>query len=461
MAAKISLSVLSFLLLVTIAVSQGSWQKERQGSWQKGPCDITRLNAQQASYSHESEGGVSEFWDHNSDDFQCAGVSFRRVTLRSRALLLPLYHNSHSFLYVLKGRGIFGLMVSGCPETYESPQQSEEGIQGQRFTDRHQKIGNLREGDVLAIPAGAPHWAYNTGDQELVVVILQDNANNANQLDRNPRSFFLAGNPQRGQEQQHGPQTQHESGNVFRGIGAETLAEVFQTDIETAKKLQSENDGRGAIVIVQKGLQVIQPPLREEHGGRQEHGRGNGLEETICTAKLRENLDQASRADVYNPRAGRFSTVNSFTLPILRFFQLSAARGVLYKNAIMSPHWYGNAHSINYITRGSGRIQVVNHNGHAVFDDNVQEGQVVVVPQNFAVVKQAGEQGLEWVEFNTNDNAMINTLSGRTSALRGLPVDVISNAYQMSREEAQRLKMSRQETLLFSGSSRGGRVAYA
>lgn len=116
------------------------------------------------------------------------------------------------------------------------------------------------------------------------------------------------------------------------------MAEVFQTDVETARKLQSENDERGAIVIVERGLQVIRPPLREEYGRREEeygrreeYGRDNGLEETICTAKLRENIDRASRADIYNPRAGRFSTVNSFTLPILRFFQLSAARGVLYR----------------------------------------------------------------------------------------------------------------------------------
>lgn len=110
------------------------------------------------------------------------------------------------------------------------------------------------------------------------------------------------------------------------------MAEVFQIDVETAIKLQSQNDERGSIVIVEKGLQVIRPSLREEYGRREEeYGRDNGLEETICTAKLRENIDRPSRADIYNPRAGRFSTVNSFTLPILRFFQLSAAKGVLYR----------------------------------------------------------------------------------------------------------------------------------
>ena len=95
-------------------------------------------------------------------------------------------------------------------------------------------------------------------------------------------------------------------------------------------------------------------------------------------------------------------------------------------------------------------MQIVNHRGQAVFDGQLREGQVLVVPQNFAIVKKAAEQGFEWVAFNTNENAAINTLSGRTSAMRGLPVDVVANAYQVSREEAQRIKFSRQETLIFN-----------
>lgn len=39
----------------------------------------------------------------------------------------------------------------------------------------------------MAIPAGAAHWAYNDGDQDLVAVVLLDTSNNANQLDQNPR----------------------------------------------------------------------------------------------------------------------------------------------------------------------------------------------------------------------------------------------------------------------------------
>ncbi|KAH6829895.1 hypothetical protein C2S53_012578 [Perilla frutescens var. hirtella] len=469
----ISLSVLSFLLLFGFSFSSQQ-QQQRE-------CQINNIDAREPSYTVTAEGGETEFWDHqNYDEFQCAGVSVRRHRINQRGLLLPVYHNAPVLVYVTRGKGTYGIMTSGCPETFESSQRSSEGERSQqRFRDdRHQKVEELKQGDIIAINAGEPHWVYNDGDQELVLVVLHHNSNNANQLDQNPRSFFLAGNPDNQQEKQqqyrfresrHGQEGgQKELGNVFRGFDDQTLAEVFGVDQETARKLRGENDERGHIVTAERSIQMIQPPRRSQEYGRREeeeryHGRDNGLEETLCTAKVRENLDRPSRADVYNPRAGRLSTVNSFTLPILSFLQLSASRGVLYKNAIMSPYWFVNAHSVIYATRGESRVQIVDHRGKAVFDGQVREGQVLVVPQNFAVVKRAGEEGFEWVAFNTNENAMINTLSGRTSAIRALPVDVVANAYQVSREEAERLKFSRQETVLFAGSGRSprGRVASA
>ncbi|PIN00829.1 hypothetical protein CDL12_26661 [Handroanthus impetiginosus] len=476
--AKLILS-LSFILLFSFTLAL------REGSWQQGECHLSRINAREPTFRLEAEGGVTEFWDHTNDEFQCAGVSIHRHRINPRGLVLPAYHNAPVLVYVVRGRGTLGYLISGCPETFESSQESqqeyyeERGEEGRShiFRDKHQKVREIRQGYVFAIPAGAAHWTYNNGEEELVTVAVQDVANYANQLDRTPRSFYLAGNPLRGQQQQEGrPREQRglpEFGNVFRGFKVRPLSEAFRVDEETARLLRGENDTRGHIIRAEQGIQFVSPTLREEYGRREgQYGRGegpyytrdNGIEETICTAEIKENLDKPSRADIYNPRAGRFSTLNSLTLPILRFIRLSAARGVLYRDAIMAPHWFLNAHSAIYFTRGECRMQIVNHLGQAVFDGQVREGQVIVVPQNFAAVKQAGEQGCEWIEFNTNDNAMMNTLSGRTSAFRAMPVDVIANAYQISREQAERLKYSRRETLLFSGSSsryERGRVASA
>lgn len=147
----------------------------------------------------------------------------------------------------------------------------------------------------------------------------------------------MAGNPRSGQEQEQQqlwqPEKQYSRfDNVFKGFAVQVLAEAFNVDLETAKKLQGENDRRGHMVNIEQGLQVISPPFTgEEQQYGEQNRRANGLEETICTARVRQNIDNPSRADIYNPRAGRFTTANSLTLPILSFLQLSAARGVLHR----------------------------------------------------------------------------------------------------------------------------------
>lgn len=79
-------------------------------------------------------------------------------------------------------------------------------------------------------------------------------------------------------------------------------------------------------------LDIVLPgEEEEERWERDPYSGANGLEETLCTAKLRENLDEPARADVYNPHGGRISSLNSLTLPVLSWLRLSAEKGVLYR----------------------------------------------------------------------------------------------------------------------------------
>ncbi|KAJ0615748.1 putative 11-S seed storage protein, plant [Helianthus annuus] len=137
-------------------------------------------------------------------------------------------------------------------------------------------------------------------------------------------------------------------------------------------------------------------------------------------------------------------------LPVLESFQHSAERGVLYKNAVLAPHYNLNAYSIMYITSSSSRLQILKNDGSQVFDDWVQEGQLIVVPQGFVVIKKAGEEGCEWVAFKTNDNMMTMQLTGRFSYIRALPEEVLMNSYNISREDAKILKYSRKEGVVLS-----------
>ncbi|KAG6789814.1 hypothetical protein POTOM_005940 [Populus tomentosa] len=267
------------------------------------------------------------------------------------------------------GGGFHGAVIPGFPETFQSSGQYSRDRR-ESSQDHHQKVRQVREGDVVALPSGVADWFYNNGDSPLVLVQLLDTSNAANQLDQDFRKFFLAGNPQQeAQSQRSSYQRGNHEGesrrrqqeryrNIFGGFDERLLAEAFNVDTRLERRMKNENDNRGIIVRVQPELQW-----------------------------LKNNINNPERADVFNPHAGRLTTVNSLNLLILRYLQLSAQRGVLYPNALMSPNWNINAQSICYITRGSGRIQIVGDNGQAVFDGQVREGQLVITaPQNFAAV---------------------------------------------------------------------------
>ncbi|XVE72931.1 hypothetical protein DITRI_Ditri11bG0077300 [Diplodiscus trichospermus] len=487
MANKPSILSLSLTLLLLF---HGCLARSSQSQQSQNECQINRLDTIEPVARIKSEAGVTEWWNPNSKQLKCAGVAVMRHTVEPDGLVLPSFANAPQLVYIVQGRGIQGTVMPGCPETFQDSQQSQQG-QSHRFQDQHQKVRRFREGDVFALPAGVVHWCYNDGNEPLITVNLHDTSNIANQLDSNPRKFHLAGNPEEEQrklrrlqqQQQQGgsserededededednrhDQQQRSCSNLLCGLKPEFLAQAFNVDMSIIKKLQDSQGKRGTIVRVKDGLQVIKPP-RMEHEEREERqrkrqqqqqgGRGshdNGLEETFCAMRIKENIADPERADIFNPQAGRISTLNSFNLPILRYLGLSAERGVLYNKAGLIPQWSMNAHRIFYMLRGRARMQVVNQNGKAVFDDYLEKGQLLTVPQNFAFMKRAGSEGAEWVCFYTNENAANTPLAGRVSAMRALPEEVVAVSYQISREEAKRLKFSNQDTFFFTSSS--------
>ncbi|CAI8602977.1 unnamed protein product [Vicia faba] len=514
-------------------------------------CQLDSINALEPDHRVESEAGLTETWNPNHPELQCAGVSLIRRTIDPNGLHLPSYSPSPQLIFIIQGKGVLGLAVPGCPETYEEPRSQSRQQQQQR--DSHQKIRRFSKGDVIAIPPGIPYWTYNYGDEPLVAISLLDTSNTLNQLDSTPRLFYIGGNPEaefpetqeqhqqrhsspigrRGgqQQQEEESEEQNEGKSVLSGFSAEFLGHSLNTKEDTAKRLRSPRDQRGQIVKVENGLDIISPELQEEeqqshsqgeeeeeeereqrhrkdsekedededekeeqeqrHGKhskkeeededeprsyesrkwkkhteekkRESHGRGeekqeqekkeeeeeeiqrqhskggkNGLEETICSSKIRENIARPSRADLYNSRAGRISTVNSLTLPILRNLRLSAEYVLLYRNGIYAPHWNMNANSLLYVIRGEGRVRIVNSQGNPVFDDKVRKGQLVVVPQNFVVAQQAGnEEAFEYVVFKTNDRAAVSHVN---QVFRATPAEVLANVFGLRHSEVAQIK---------------------
>nr|CAA47809.1 legumin (minor small) [Pisum sativum] len=542
---------LCFLLFTTACLAHHS-ESDRFNQ-----CQLDTINALEPDHRVESEAGLTETWNPNHPELKCAGVSLIRRTIDPNGLHLPSYSPSPQLIFIIQGKGVLGLAVPGCPETYEEPRSQSRRQQQQR--DSHQKIRRFSKGDVIAIPPGIPYWTYNHGHEPLVAITLLDTSNTLNQLDSTPRVFYLGGNPEiefpetqqkqheprqqrysflvgrrGGQQQEEESEEQNEGNSVLSGFNVEFLAHSLNTKEDTAKRLRSPQDERGQIVKVEDGLHIISPELQEEeeqsHSQRKEeeeeeqeqrhrkhskkedededeeeeeereqrhrkhsekeeededeprsyetrrkwkkhtaekeresHGQGeeeeelekeeeeeegiqrqhskgrkNGLEETICSAKIRENIARPSRGDLYNSGAGRISTVNSLTLPILRNLRLSAEYVLLYRNGIYAPHWNINANSLLYVIRGEGRVRIVNSEGNKVFDDKVSLGQLVVVPQNFVVAQQAGnEEGFEYVVFKTNDRAAVSHVN---QVFRATPGEVLANAFGLRHSQVAQIK---------------------
>lgn len=114
---------------------------------------------------------------------------------------------------------------------------------------------------------------------------------------------------------------------MFVGFDVELLTEAFKAEAHVIRKLQGQNDRRGNIVRLEGDLQV---PSEPQQDGLLAHR--NGIEETLCSFRLKQNIGEARQADVFTPLGGRIGGVTGFDLPILKnMIKLSARRAFLYK----------------------------------------------------------------------------------------------------------------------------------
>uniref|UniRef100_A0A0D9VE58 Cupin type-1 domain-containing protein n=1 Tax=Leersia perrieri TaxID=77586 RepID=A0A0D9VE58_9ORYZ len=409
--------------------STNPWHSPRQGSHRE--CRFDRLQAFEPLQKVRSEAG-------------CTGTFVIRRVIQPQGLLVPRYTNAPGMVYIIQGRGSMGLTYPGCPATYQQQFQQflpQGQSQSQKFRDEHQKIHQFRQGDIVALPAGVAHWFYNDGDAPVVAVYVYDINNSANQLEPRQKiiEFLLAGNNNRVQQVYGRSIEQHSGQNIFNGFSTELLSEALSIGAVATKRIKSQNDQRGKIIHVKNGLQLLRPTLTQQ----EEQAQAQQQDENFCTIKARSNIENPSRADSYNPRAGRVTSLNSQKFPILNLIQLSATRVNLYQNAVLSPFWNVNAHSLVYMIQGRARVQVVSNLGRTVFDGVLRPGQLLIIPQHYVVLKKAEREGCQYIAIKTNANAFVSQHAGKNSVFRALPVDVVANAYRISREQARSLKNNR------------------
>ncbi|EPS68852.1 hypothetical protein M569_05912, partial [Genlisea aurea] len=459
--------LLILLLLISVPAFSLAQRQYSEGQLsQEQQCRFRRITASQPSERIEFEGGTSERWDEREDQFQCASVAAVRNVIRPNGLSLPNYQPSPRLVYIERGEGYISVVFPSCAETYHSTEEDwqqrreterfgrhggRRGFEGRREEeeeesgrDLHQRVHRIRRGDIIALPAGTVHWCYNDGNEELVAVSINDLNHQTNQLDERHRSFYLAGadSSSRGGGSSRREEGQQRSRNIFSGFDPNLLSEAFNVPEDLIRRVQGEREERGLIVTARERLDFIRSEDVEEE---EEEGRiqRNGLEETVCSPRFITNIESRKEADVICKQAGKLNVVDKHKLPILRFMDLSAEKGLLYPNAMVSPDWESFGHTIVYVTRGEAQIQITDQSGESLMNDRVNQGDMFVIPQYYVSSARAGNDGFEWVAFKTTGWPMRNPLAGYTSVIRALPLQVVSNAYQISPSQAHQLKNNR------------------
>uniref|UniRef100_J3LBC8 Cupin type-1 domain-containing protein n=1 Tax=Oryza brachyantha TaxID=4533 RepID=J3LBC8_ORYBR len=107
------------------------------------------------------------------------------------------------------------------------------------------------------------------------------------------------------------------------------------------------------------------------------------------------------------------TTLDGQKFPILNVIQMSATRVNLYQNAILTPFWNVNAHSLIYIIQGRSQVQVISNLGKMVFDGVLPPGQLLVIPQYYVVLNKTQREGYQYIAIKTNANAFGVTSQGK------------------------------------------------
>lgn len=97
------LFVFSLCLLLIINSSLGTHQQFQQ----QNECQFNQLQSQEPDNQIQSEAGLTESWNPNDQQFQCAGVAMVRRTIQPNGLHLPSFLNSPQLIYIAQGNLLF------------------------------------------------------------------------------------------------------------------------------------------------------------------------------------------------------------------------------------------------------------------------------------------------------------------------------------------------------------------
>lgn len=299
--------------------------------------------------------GVGGYYTWSSSQFAVLSqkkLAAGLLVLQPHGFALPHYADSSKIAYVCEGECIAGLI---------SPEDSKE------------EVVKIKKGDALPVPIGEVSWWYNGGDSKLSIIFLGESG------DYTPGEycyFFLTG-----------------AAGILNGFSNELISKAFHMTKTESEKLKKDQSTLNLLIKINEGIKIPAPCNSAIH-------------------KLVFDLDGAKPC-VEVKNGGFLTSVSVGDLPLLGDIGLSANRVVLEGGGILGPLFTADSSvHLSYVTKGSGRVEIVGLLGKVVLDTKVEEGELFFVPKFFPFVVEADEGGIEFFSVKTSSKQIYGELSG-------------------------------------------------
>jgi hypothetical protein len=214
----------------------------------------------------------------------------------------------------------------------------------------------IKKGDVIPVPVGGVSWWFNDGDSNLNIIFLGETS--TAHVPGEISYFFLCGLQ-----------------GFLGSFSSDLISKIYNFNKDEVNKLTQSQ--KGAVMIkIEKDKPMPKPQLD-------------------LTKDFVYDIDaKAPEIEVQN--VGLVTTLTEKEFPFIKDVGLSVIRVKLEPNAIKAPsNLITPGVQLIYISRGSGKIEIVGLSGKRVLDSEVKAGHLIVVPQFFVVAQIAGEGGLE------------------------------------------------------------------
>ncbi|GLJ35813.1 hypothetical protein SUGI_0719070 [Cryptomeria japonica] len=341
-----------------------------------------------------SEGGRYQVWLSSNLSMLSEGrIGAAKLILNHLGLSLPKYSDSSKVCYVLGGSGICGIVL---------PEAESE------------RVLKVKRGDAIAVPLGVVSWWFNDNPSEELEILFLGDTSKAHRSGEFTDFNLIGG-----------------SNGLYRGFSKRFMCRAWDLKESELDHVLSSQSGSG-IVKLKEGTSMPTP----------EAEAGDKL-------RLVFNCEEA-KPDIDIDNGGRVVVLTSNYLPILKEIGLGADLVKIDKDAMCSPgHSSDSAFQVTYITKGSGRVEVVGIDGERLLEFELQAGYLFIVPRFYVVSKIAGDEGMQWFSIITTPNPVFCNHAGKTGVLKSLSKEIFAASFNVDEKTVALFHSKRTQDAVF------------